>query len=835
MKINKIALSAALAALLMTPAALSAEDTEAAYQESTAEALGIEISGDIYIDYGIYTGSGQTYNPLLNDDGTAKTHDAGDATRNLMKANLYINGEVGEESSWHAQLQAITDTEAIDGYRNFRNNSQFEAVRELYFDTRFGDLEMRIGKQQVVWGKADGVKFLDIVNPTDFRYWAQSSMEDSRIPLWMLTAEYPIGDNGSLQLIWVPDVETGNQIPGLLNTTTGDQGQPFVSLGAETLTGQENGFLNIARDMGQTASIFQTLLGMGGMRGLTGPMKYRTVEWFTGLNQPGNTTFQDVKNSGNNAWHELAANGDNVNVSDDVLANGFDGAFINACFGDPSNPTQNTVNLPLLNQVFIPMVEGMGNGDNVLNAAANNGTGLFGGFQNYFMGYLMPTSLAVAEYASASETEQEQIQASSSLLSMMGITAPDGSFINLSDDATRAYFAQMLGSMTPEQIQEMMNTPQMQYITGIFGDGTTNQFDGTFSDGNPTSMFDYMGNTAFGTFYYFQGMQTVYRVDPDGPNKDDIEDHNLGLRYAGSTDGGLNYSFNYYYHWDNNPYIEVTQEDSAGRQLTSNFQTYSAVPAYDAASNTFVAWDGAQQVTALESMTYSDGTAFTGPINAQGMIVDPVTLVFNEKRARISTIGGSFDYAIDNNFAPIIVRGELVYDHNVKTNVIDKAAMSYGDMTGAIKVNTGDFFKYVIGLDMTVLTNLFMSFQFMDTWNLDYVDDKRAYNGKEYDVYTVNPATMSLGNGFKAGEEHQIMYTFFLSKPFMESDALRVNNLFLLENEDYGWWNRLDAEYSWSDSLLFSAAWNQYGGDRNGVFGQFEDMSNVQIGAKLIF
>ena len=86
-----------------------------------------------------------------------------------------------------------------------------------------------------------------------------------------------------------------------------------------------------------------------------------------------------------------------------------------------------------------------------------------------------------------------------------------------------------------------------------------------------------------------------------------------------------------------------------------------------------------------------------------------------------------------------------------------------------------------------------------------------------------------------AAEEHQIMYTFFMSKPFMESDAMRVNNIFLLENEDFGWWNRLDMEYSWSDALLFSAAWNQYGGDKNGVFGQFEDMSNVQIGAKYIF
>ncbi|MEJ2394690.1 MAG: RNA polymerase-associated protein rapA, partial [Candidatus Thiodiazotropha sp.] len=70
-----------------------------------------------------------------------------------------------------------------------------------------------MGKQQVVWGTADGIKLLDIINPTDFRELNQNSMEDSRIPIWMINAEKNIGDNSNLQLI-VSQVEE-NKIPGL--------------------------------------------------------------------------------------------------------------------------------------------------------------------------------------------------------------------------------------------------------------------------------------------------------------------------------------------------------------------------------------------------------------------------------------------------------------------------------------------------------------------------------------------------------------------------------------------------------------------------------------------
>ena len=79
-------------------------------------------------------------------------------------------------------------------------------IREWYIDTEIKNTFWRVGKQQVVWGQADGLKVLDIVNPQSFREFILDDFDDSRIPLWMLNIEIPIGDEDSLQLLWIPDL-----------------------------------------------------------------------------------------------------------------------------------------------------------------------------------------------------------------------------------------------------------------------------------------------------------------------------------------------------------------------------------------------------------------------------------------------------------------------------------------------------------------------------------------------------------------------------------------------------------------------------------------------------
>ncbi|EED33971.1 conserved hypothetical protein [gamma proteobacterium NOR5-3] len=86
------------------------------------------------------------------------------------------------------------------------NSSESElSLRELFVDFSWGSADWRLGKQQVVWGQADGIKVLDVVNPQSFREFILDDFDNSRIPLWMANVTVPVGDASSLQLLWIPD------------------------------------------------------------------------------------------------------------------------------------------------------------------------------------------------------------------------------------------------------------------------------------------------------------------------------------------------------------------------------------------------------------------------------------------------------------------------------------------------------------------------------------------------------------------------------------------------------------------------------------------------------
>lgn len=100
-----------------------------------------------------------------------------------------------------------------DVQRELRFPTEGQWLRECFFDLYTDIADIRLGKQQVVWGTADGVKILDRVCPTDMREFTLDNSVDSRIPLWMLNLEVAPTVNSTIQFLLIPDYQPNYYAP----------------------------------------------------------------------------------------------------------------------------------------------------------------------------------------------------------------------------------------------------------------------------------------------------------------------------------------------------------------------------------------------------------------------------------------------------------------------------------------------------------------------------------------------------------------------------------------------------------------------------------------------
>jgi len=74
-----------------------------------------------------------------------------------------------------------------------------DLFREINLSGKAGNLWFKLGRQQIVWGKADFFRLTDIINPMDFsRHFFFEDFQDLRIPKWMGNFIYSLGNVGPL-------------------------------------------------------------------------------------------------------------------------------------------------------------------------------------------------------------------------------------------------------------------------------------------------------------------------------------------------------------------------------------------------------------------------------------------------------------------------------------------------------------------------------------------------------------------------------------------------------------------------------------------------------------
>jgi len=773
-------------------------------------------SGEVIGDRGhqTTTGTGATYMGVT----TASTpqHSSGDLLKSETSARIFVNGEIGEGSSLHAELRPVFDSQAANNdYEGHQNFTQADYLRELYIDTKLGDVSIRAGKQQVVWGTADGMKLLDIINPTDYREMAQNSMEESRIPVWMLNAEKYLDNGDNVQMILAQPRE--NVFAGLnRNTATGirsntqtasgaddttlnngtDTGHAYKLMGPDSITGEYNGFLNIAPDLGSIAGRFA---GAFNYMVLFGQSNASSGAWET----PVGGTYATSSAAASNIYTGVAG------AMSDVRMTGFTVDMFEAMpmGGDSTSMTAALANnqmiasgaassLASLNFYYLP--GGLGS---VSSASPSDWTGFAKAVYNTAAN--MASALGYTPTASSTAT---------------GYTADTwaNDYAQGSGDAYDAALA-FANDLTGEQMLAYGFAPLYNTNTANV---TTKQ----------DSAFDYMGSATFLTFDAFGNARSQYIYDM--PNNKDLD---VAFKYGTHLDNGMNLTWAYSYAYDKNPIINLSWRNDAGEKL----HTHRVVLAddYSLVIDDNTVGNGKSGVTATnESLVvtnsasttdfgqlYNGTSAVTSYGSASG---NSAILTFEQTVERIHNLGLAADYSFDTESSgPIVLRGEFLYQQGGYQPVIDKSLLGIGDLVGALKMEKADRFKYVLGADVTALTDMMVSAQFIQERNLDFVDGANRY--------TTSYANMHLSNGFIKDYGNKEFYSLFLSKPFGDSGEGRWNNIIMLE-EGGGRWDRFDVEYSLSNNLIGTFELNNYWGNKDTQFGQLKNTSNVQLGLKYI-
>ena len=92
-------------------------------------------------------------------------------------------------------------------------NDRLDFIREAYVKKTFSladgkQLFVKVGRQQVVWGRTDLFRVLDVINPVDYsRNNIYDELQDIRIPMFIAQAEYRMGGSDwmqerNLQVVW---------------------------------------------------------------------------------------------------------------------------------------------------------------------------------------------------------------------------------------------------------------------------------------------------------------------------------------------------------------------------------------------------------------------------------------------------------------------------------------------------------------------------------------------------------------------------------------------------------------------------------------------------------
>lgn len=119
-----------------------------------------------------------------------------------LKTELFVEGDFKSEESWrlYAGLKGSYDVVyQLNGREKYTRQiiDEYESeleLKEVYLQGSVTpNLDFKLGRQIVIWGRSDNIRVVDMINPMDLREPGVTDIEDLRLPVTMTKLDYYSG------------------------------------------------------------------------------------------------------------------------------------------------------------------------------------------------------------------------------------------------------------------------------------------------------------------------------------------------------------------------------------------------------------------------------------------------------------------------------------------------------------------------------------------------------------------------------------------------------------------------------------------------------------------
>jgi len=121
---------------------------------------------------------------------------------NQAQTSIYLQLDTKLSHKWKVRISGDAFYDAIYDInsKNNYNNDTLDAYKtQLRLDDTYiqgqltHDIDLKLGRQRVVWGKSDNIRITDIINPLDNRLPGMTDIEDLRLSVGMAKLDYYVG------------------------------------------------------------------------------------------------------------------------------------------------------------------------------------------------------------------------------------------------------------------------------------------------------------------------------------------------------------------------------------------------------------------------------------------------------------------------------------------------------------------------------------------------------------------------------------------------------------------------------------------------------------------